>query len=97
MGPYILVIFFAMTPFGASEEDTKFTKMYIELDSRIECEVEAEKLQEFKIVTPVGTFELAADCFSAAPESGIHEYNEDLYPNYPLEQEKELNNDKKSI
>jgi len=97
MGPYILVIFFAMTPFGASEEDTKFTKMYIELDSRIECEVEAEKLQEFKVVTPVGTFELAADCFPAAPESGTHEYNEYLYPDHPSEQEKELNNDKISI
>jgi hypothetical protein len=97
MGPYILVIFFAMTPFGAGAGATTFTKMYIELDSRIECEAEAEKLQEFRIVTPVGTFELGADCFSAAPESDTHEYNEDLYPNYPLEQEKELNNDKISI
>ena len=95
MGPYILVIFFAMTPVGASEEDTKFTKMYIELDSRIECEVEMEKLQEFRMVTPVGTFELAADCFPAAPDSGTHEYNEDLYPY--KEQEEELNNDKISI
>ena len=91
MGPYILVIFFAMTPFGASEVDTKFTQMYIELDSRIECEVEAEKLQEFRMVTPVGTFEFGADCFPAAPESGTYEYNEDLYPNVP--QNLELNNE----
>jgi hypothetical protein len=92
MGPYILVIFLAMTPSGASEEDTKFTKLYIELDNRIECEVEAEKLQEFKMVTPVGTFELGADCFPAAPESGTHEFNEDLYPNVP--KTLELNNEK---
>jgi hypothetical protein len=97
MGPYILVIFFAITPYGASEEDTKFTQVHFELDSRIECEVEAEKLQQFRMVTPIGTFELGADCVPAAPESGTHEYNEDLYPNYPLEQEKELNNDKLSI
>ena len=90
MGPYILVIFLAMTPFGdADEKDTKFTKMYFQLDNLIECELEAEKLQEFKMITPIGTFELGADCFPAAPDSGSHEFNEDLYP-----MEKELNNDK---
>jgi hypothetical protein len=56
---------------------------------------------------PVGTFELGADCFSAAPELGIHVYNEDLYPEHPFmeqcesytdcKEQEELNNDKISI
>lgn len=90
MGPYILVVFLAMTPNGAGEEDTKFTKMYIEFNNRIECEVEADELQDFKMVTPIGTFEMGADCYPAAPDSGSHEYNEDLYPNI----DKVLKNDK---
>ena len=93
MGAYILVIFFAMTPHGGGEEDTQFTKMFFEHDSIISCEHAMEEIQDFKFITPVGTFELGADCFPRAPESGTHEYNEDLYP----EQEEELNNDKISI
>lgn len=79
MYAYILVLFFAMTPVGGSESDTKFTKMFIEHDSRISCEMALEDITGFKMVTPVGTFELDADCFPAAPESGTHEYNEDLF------------------
>lgn len=86
MNTWILVLFFAMTPLGGTEDSTKFTKLFIEMDSRVECEVEMEKLQEFKMVTPIATFELAADCFPAAPEEGTQEYNEDIYPHPFMEQ-----------
>lgn len=79
MNAYILVLFFAMTPVGGSEADTQFTKMFVEHDSRISCEQALDDITGFKMVTPVGTFELDADCFPAAPESGTQEYNEDLF------------------
>ena len=59
----MLVIFFAMTPFNGTAEDTKYTKMFIEYENLIACEEAQEGLQNFKIQTPIGELEVATDCF----------------------------------
>jgi hypothetical protein len=63
MIPYILVIFFAIIPLNGTEEDTKFTKIFIEYESVMACEEAAGELQNFKVITPIGEVSLSADCF----------------------------------
>lgn len=63
MVPYALVIFFAMTPYNGTAQDTQYTKMFVEYESLLACEAAAEDLTNFKVETPIGTLEVATDCF----------------------------------
>ena len=63
MVPYALVIFFAMTPYNGTAQDTQYTKMFVEYENLIACEEAAEGLQNFKVETPIGKLEVGTDCF----------------------------------
>ena len=58
--PWMLVVIFSYTPLDGDEA---VFRSLIPMDSKFECIREKEKIQGFRVETPIGVIELDVECY----------------------------------
>lgn len=74
--PWMLVVLFSWTPVDGEE---KIFRSFIPMESKLECIQEEEKMQSFRVETPVGIIEFTVECYPSVEAPGFDLKDLDLF------------------